>query len=162
MAIEAFNEEVEAMCKEVYERHKSELELRMGIAPAGLERLDESDPTKPFADLGVFRKAQRDCCFSLYLHWGDVESGDDQHEIAVRIWLNVYRKNLRDEIWESFRRKNPLCRVKKVDTYSLTLEAPLKSNNLSSADDVLDKLVLEWLEYCRSVGGLNLKKQGPS
>jgi hypothetical protein len=44
--------------------------------------------------------------------------------------------------------------VEKFETYSLVLPQSLKDP--ASASDALDALVLEWLDYCKSIGGLRL------
>lgn len=155
-AIEVFRQGVEKICNEVYQRYEAELAARMGLDAAEWERYDESDLGERWAELGVKRRAQPGCWFYLCLEWYDADSGDN--EIAATVWLDVYHKNLRDKIYNSFHQENQLCPVEKYGTYQLYSETPLKPNELGSAGEVLDKLVSEWLGYCKSVGGLNLKK----
>lgn len=78
--------------------------------------------------------------------------------IRGAIILGLYHTRLRDEIFDGFRRQRPGCRVEKLgDPYCLVLYETLK--DLSSAHDVLDALVAEWLDYCKSIGGLKLNEQ---
>jgi hypothetical protein len=158
VAMDAFEQEVQNVCLEVYQRHESNLALQMGLDAADWEYYDDNSPEERWADLGVFRQAQvhGDCSFYFYLQWRVSEGGGE--ECAARIWLDVYPKSFRDATYERVRQKNPLCRIQKLDSYNLTLETLLKPADLASTVDALDKLVLEWLGYCKKAGGLNLKK----
>jgi hypothetical protein len=52
------------------------------------------------------------------------------------------------------------CRVDRDEGeyYNLLLKTPVKLGELGSLADTLDQLVLKWLGYCESIGGLKLKK----
>lgn len=151
-AIAAFRSEVQDMCADIYNHYASELNVQMGLDPKDCERYDEDNPDKPSAEVGIFRSAQSYCTFSLYLLWGENKLGDGT--IAAAVCLGFYYGRLRSEILEGFRQKNPHCRVEILDTYTLVLYQSLKDP--ASASEALDALVLEWLGYCKSVGGLNL------
>jgi hypothetical protein len=154
-AIAAFRGEVQDMCTEVYKHHASELATLMGLEVEDCEAFDDNSPDERWAEVGVSRPAQKDCFFCLYLSWGEAERPCGT--IAGTVSLDLYHKRLRDEIYERFRQNRSRCRVEKFDTYSLVLSQSLK--NLASAQDALDALALEWLDCCKSIGGLKLRNR---
>jgi hypothetical protein len=161
VAMDVFEQEVQDLCLDVCKHHESNLALQMGLDASDWDYYSDNSPEERWADLGVLRPAQAygDCSFYLYLQWRVAEGGGDV--CAARIWLDVYPKTFREATYERVRKKNPLCRIQKVDNYGLIVETLLKPNELASAGetlDALDKLVLEWLVYCKKAGGLNLKK----
>jgi hypothetical protein len=152
-AIAAFRGEAQDMCTEIYQHHAPELAAQMGLDDDDCQPFDENNPEELWAEVGINRPAQQSCFFYLYLSWGQDEKVDGV--IAGAVSLGLYSKRLRDEIYDGFREKSPRCRVKKFDTYSLVLSRSLE--DLASARDVLDALALEWLGYCKSIGGLKLR-----
>lgn len=154
-AIAAFRGEVQDMCTEIYEHHAAELAAKMGLDAEDCEAYEEDDPDVPSAEVGIYRPAQRDCTFSLYLSWGENKRADGV--ISGAVCLGFYHRRLRDEIHAGFRQKDPHCRVEILDTYSLVLYQSLK--DLASARDTLEAVVLEWLGYCKSIGGLELNQR---
>jgi hypothetical protein len=155
-AIEAFERDVQRTCTQVYQQHATELAKQMGLDAAECEKYCDNDPEERCAWVGVSRPAQKGCKFYLYLAWDEAEGGNAR--IQGTIYLGLYHKDLRDSLYERLRQKNPLCRVSKDETYQLTLTSLIKPDKLSSAAKILDDLVLEWLAYCKSIGGLGLKK----
>jgi hypothetical protein len=113
----------------------------------------QTDPDVPSAEVGISRPSQRDFC--LYLSWGENKRADGV--ISGAVCLGFYHRRLRDEIHAGFRQKNPHCRVEIFDTYTLVLYQSLK--DLASARDTLEAVVLEWLGYCKSIGGLKLNQR---
>lgn len=167
-AIEAFQREVQHTCTEVYKRHAAELARQMGLDPVECETYAKNEPEERWAEVGVSRLAQKSGQFYLYLSWNEAESDrrreaeSDTPEIVAAVSFDLSSKGMRDDIYDQFRGKNPGCRVKREASeysYYLLLTSPIKLNELGSADKVLDDLVLEWLGYCKSIGGLNLKKR---
>jgi hypothetical protein len=154
-AIAAFRGEVQGMCSEIYKHHTADLAAQMGLDDQDCEVFAEDDPDDPWAEVGISRPAQKDCTFNLYLSWGQNKRADGV--IAGAVSLGLYHRRLRDEIRAGFRQKNPRCRVETFDTYTLVLYQSLK--DLASASDTLDALVLEWLDYCKSIGGLKLNER---
>ena len=155
-AVDAFEKEVQQTCAEVYQRYEEELARNMGLDAAECEPFSESEPAKRSADVGVLRPAQKSCNFCLYLSWYEDEGGKARIQAAG--CLMVYHKRLRDSLLERFRQENPRCRVSKYSTWQVILTRPIKLEELGSLGEVLDSLVLEWLGYCKSIGGLGLKK----
>lgn len=155
-AVKAFEREVQRTCTEVYERHAVELAKQMGLEAAECEPYSEPEPEERYAEIGVSRPAQKDCSFWLYLLWDEVEGGKTRVQGAIS--LGLYHKSLRNKLYERFRQENSRCRVTKYDTYQLMLTKPIKPDELGSAGKILDDLMLEWLGYCKSAGGLDLKK----
>jgi len=155
-AVEAFEREVQRTCTEVYQRNAPELAKQMGLDAAECEPYSEPEPEERYAEVGVSRPAQKDCIFCLYLLWDETEGGKPRIQGAIS--LSLYHKGLRNKIYERFRQENPRCRVAKYDTYQLMLTSLMKPDELGSAGRILDDLVLEWLGYCESVGGLGLNK----
>lgn len=154
-AIAAFRSEVQEMCKKIYTHHAAELAAQMGLDDKDCEPFAEDDPDERWAEVGILRPAQQNCSFYLYLSWGEDERFNGM--VAGAVSLALYHKRLRDEIYEGIRQKRPRCRLEKFDTYSLVLYQGLK--DLASARDALDALVLEWLDCCKSIGGLKLKRR---
>ena len=152
-AIAAFRGEVQDMCTEAYQHHAQELAAQMGLDDEDCEPWDKDDPDERWAEVGIRRRAQQDCFFYLYLSWGENKKGEGM--IAGAVCLDLYPRRLRDDIYDRFRQQRPRCRVETLDTYSLILSQGLK--DLASAPDDLDALVREWLNYCKSVGGLKLR-----
>ena len=152
-AIAAFRGEVQDMCAEVYKRHEEDLATQMGLIDDAYKPLAE--PTNGPKEIGILRPAQPRCNFCLYLGWDEDERGGVTIRGAVRLGVYLPKRKLRDEILERFRQQRPGCRVERHSSaYCLVLYETLK--DLSSAHEVLDALVLEWLGYCRSIGGLKL------
>jgi hypothetical protein len=163
-ALEAFQQEVEAMCTKVYSRHKDRILSAMGLnGDGGFERYVDGDPAERWATLGIRRGTQKSGlngpCFHLYVYFG--ESEDGTKEIEATVWLDCSSsRRTRDDIYDQIRRKKPRCRMTKDDEgtyYGLYLETPIKLDELSSLPGVLSSVVLEWIDYCESIGGLNLR-----
>jgi hypothetical protein len=157
-AIEAFRGEVEAACKGVYVRHEAELLKSIGLETEECERYEYDDPEEPLAELGIYRSAQKGANgFYIYLSWTEAEDGAPRVEAAV--CLDFVTRKRRDEVFRSLHRSAG-CRVERDEGeyYNLLLNIPLKLDELGRLSDTLDQLVLEWLGYCESVGGLKLKK----
>lgn len=152
-AIAAFQKEVQDICTKVYDHYAIELAAQMGLDERDCDVFCEEDADERRAEVGISRPAQRDCTFCLYLSWGESKGADDA--IAGAVSLGLYHTRLRDEIHRLFRQKNPGCRVETLDTYQLVLYQNLEDP--ASASDTLDTLVTDWLEYCKSVGGLKLR-----
>jgi hypothetical protein len=152
-AIAAFQGEVQDMCAEIYKHHAAELAAQMGLGQEDCEPFDENSQDKPSAEVGISRPAQKGCTFVLSLLWDENKRVEGM--IAGAVCMGFYHRRLRDEFYAGFRQKNPHCRVEIFDTYSLVLYQSVR--NLASARDVLDALVLEWLGYCKSIGGLKLR-----
>jgi hypothetical protein len=157
VAINAFEGEVQHICAEIYERHAAELAEQMGLDAAESEPYRANDLEERWAAVGVKRPAQKSCTFWLYLWWDEAEAG--KARIRATIYMELYHKALREKTYEQFRAKNPRCRVQKAETYCLMLTTPIKPDALASVGEILDDLVLEWLAYCKSVGGLGLMKK---
>jgi hypothetical protein len=156
VALEAFAREVQRICAGVYQTHAAELAAEMGLDPAEGESYSEREPADRWAAVGISRPAQKDCHFYLYLWWEEDDSG--AASIQAYLSLYVYSKGLRDTIHEQFRTANLKCRIVKYDAYQLALSSLIQPHKLDSAGEVLDDLVLEWLAYCKSIGGLKLNK----
>lgn len=155
-AVEAFQREVQHTCTDVYNRHAAELAKHMGLEAAECEPYDEAEPEERSAEVGVSRPAQKDCTFCLYVSWDEPAGGKGRLQGSIS--LGLYHKDLRNAIHERFRQESPRCRVAKHETYLLMLTSLMKPDDLGSAGKILDDLVLEWLGYCKSGGGLGLKK----
>ncbi len=154
-AIGAFDREVQSTCTEVYDRHRSELAAQMGLETAECEPYSEPEPEERYAEVGVYRPAQKDCTFCLYVSWDEAEGGKARVQGAIS--LGLYHTGLRNTIYGRFR-QDPRCRVAKYETYLLRLTSLVKQDDLGSTGKILDDLALEWLGYCKSVGGLGLKQ----
>jgi hypothetical protein len=146
------------MCEEKYKHYSSELSAEMGLSAEDCSLNDENDAGERWAEIGVKRRAQQGNFFYLYLNF--YEDDGSEGTIDGCVYLDLYYWRLRDEIFEGFRQKIPRCRAKQYDTYGLILNENLK--NLASAGDPLDALVVEWLGYCKSIGGLKLANRGPA
>jgi len=158
-AIAAFQSEGQDMCTEVYTHYSSELATQMGLTVEDCRLHMYNNPSERWAEVGIQRPAaQQGCFFYLYLSWGAEE--DEEEMIAGRVYLELYPRRLRDEISDRFKAQNPSCRVKTDQTYGVVLVQNLK--DLSSTGDVLDGLRVEWLGYCKSVGGLKLQGERPA
>jgi len=158
-AIEAFDSEVEAICRGVYHRHEARLLDQMGLDPADLDRHTLPSPEDREAEIGVCRSAQKGGpLFYIYLWWREDKSGAP--EISGAVALDLSTKKVRDDIYERLRRQSPGCRVTRDvgDRYFLVLATPIRESELAEIPEILDRLVSEWLGYCESVGGLKLKK----
>jgi hypothetical protein len=155
-AIEALERQVQDACRKVYRQHAPELLKQMGLDSVECKPYADKEPGDGWAEVGIKRPAQKWCEFFLYLGWWD-EAGEETL-IDATIWLTLYHKSLRDEKYELFRKKNPRSRIAKGNTYALQLTLPIQPDGLGSADEILDGLMSEWLDCCKSVGGLALKQ----
>ncbi|MEK7406364.1 MAG: hypothetical protein AAB225_14780 [Acidobacteriota bacterium] len=158
-AIAAFKGEVQKACSAVYDQHRAELTAQLGLEDAEWKPHESDSVEERWAEVGVLRTAGTGGTFYLYLWWGETE--DSEASITARVCLALYGKRLRDEIYEEFRGRNRRCRIEtsRTDTFELNLETPIKPEEIGSAAEVLDTLMREWLGYCKSVGGLKLKKR---
>jgi hypothetical protein len=154
-AIAAFQSEVQEMCEEKYKRYSSELAAQMGLSAEDCSPHEESNASERWAEIGVKRPAQQDCFFYIYVSWGEDEK--DDKKIAANVSLDLYPKRFRDEIFEGFRQQRPSCRVKKLDAYTYQLVLTENLTDLASTRNLLDALLVEWLGYCKSIGGLKLQ-----
>ena len=153
-AIAAFRGEVQSICTDIYDHYKEELATQLGLDIEECEPYAEDDPDMRHAEVGIWRPAQPDCTFCLYLKWE--EDGRGNGKILGCVFLGLYRTRLRDEIFDRFRQQRQGCRVEKSkDSYCLILYESL--NDLAATREVLNALVVEWLQNCKSIGGLNLK-----
>lgn len=158
-ALEAFDQEVEAMCNRAYSRHKDKLLPAMGLSDVGeWERYTDGDPAERWAVAGIYRGTQKagvnGPCFYIYLRFGDSE--DDAGEMLATVWLDFVPKRLRDEVYDQILRKNPHCGIATNDEdqyYGLVLETPFK---LDDPDETLRKLLSDWIDLCESIGGLKM------
>lgn len=156
-AIEAFRQEVETICRSAYRRHETELLKGMGLEAEECERWEKNEPEERWAELGIYRSAQEGANrFYIYLSWGEVEDGTPRVEAAVCLDFATLKR--RDEVFQSLHRSVG-CRVERDEGeyYNLLLKTPVKLDELGGLPDTLDQLVLKWLGYCESIGGLKLK-----
>lgn len=158
-AIEAFEQEVEDLCRGVYQRQEKRLLSQMGLDANECERHTLPSPEDREAEIGVLRPAQKGgYSFYIYLWWRESATGSP--EVVGAVALDLSTKKLRDDIWNRIHHKNPGCSVKREvgNYYFLFLTAPINLSTRSSAAETLDQLVSDWLVYCESIGGLKLKK----
>ena len=165
-ALEAFQQEVEAMCTKVYSRHKDRLLPAMGLdGDDDFERYVDGEPAERWSQVGISRGYQKrgldGPCFRLYVSFS--ESEDGTMAVEATVWLECSKtRRPRDDIYDRIRRKNLHCRLVKDDDdestyFGLYFATPVKPDELSSVPEALSNVLLELIGYCESVEGLNLK-----
>jgi len=160
-ALEAFDQVVEDMCRKAYCCHKERLLATTGLDDSGTwERHSNSDPAERLAEVGICRgttkRGVNGPCLYIYLLFDEGE--DDAGEMRALVWLDFPSKGSREEAYNQIRRGSPRCRIEPDEGevyYALVLEAPLKLN-ASDPDEILDKLLSDWIGYCESIGGLKM------
>jgi hypothetical protein len=163
VALEAFEQEVQAMCKKAYSRHKDRLLPAMGLSDGGdCELYKDGEPAERWAAVGVRRGIQRSGlngpCFYVYLWFGSSE--DDQAEMLATVWLDFPAKRLRDEVYDQIRRKNPRCGIERNDEdqyWAIVLSTPFTPDSPATGpEETLDKVLSDWIGCCESIDGLKL------
>jgi len=138
----------------------------MGLDDGGdCERHAIADPAERSAEVGICRGTQKSGvngpCFYVYLYFG--ESEDDEPEVLAKVWLDFPARRLRDEIYDQIRRKNPHCGIERAegeDYWGLVLSSSFKLDDPASGpDEVLEKLLPDWIGYCESIGGLKMSER---
>ena len=133
-AIEAFEQEVEDLCRGVYQRQEKRCLSQMGLDAKECERHKLPSPEDREAEIGVLRPAQQGgYSFYIYLWWRESATGSPEAVGAVALDLST--KTLRDDIWNRLHHKNPGCGVKREagNYYFLVLTAPIDLSTRSAA-----------------------------
>jgi hypothetical protein len=160
VATQAFDKEVQDICRDAYTRNAPALISQMGLDSAEPEpyKYDE-DAGEHGVELGMSRPAQKGgCCFYIYLQWLPAEG--DRPEVKAVIWLDLKGRRSRDELYARLRAKSRACKVAAEEGafWGLELASSLPPERLADASAILDKLVSEWCAYCKSIGGLKLNR----
>ena len=95
--------------------------------------------------------------------WGSIVPADALG-IAAIVSLDLATKRSRDECSDRVPKANPsevnFTREAGSNCLFMELTAPIAANDLETAPAVLDRLVLDWIRLCESIGGLSAEKQG--
>jgi hypothetical protein len=131
----------------------------MGLGPDACVRYENTYVEDRLAELGVRRPGQLGQVFYIYLQWSQADDGAPA--ITAFICLEVYTKKVRDEILGEIQRKNLDCRLQQDIGvgYNLCLDAPVNATEPASVGQILDNLLSDWIDYCKSIGGLKLKER---
>jgi hypothetical protein len=158
-AMDAFEQEVERICRAEYERHESALKAAMGISDSvkcgsyrNARRLADRE-----AGCGVRRPAEPYYYFYVYLHW--TEPTPEQPEVRAEVCLELSSKKRRDDIAKRIRQVKPKSRVRDdVGSWpNLALGETLQAVEPGAASKALGGLLEEWIDCCKAIGGLGLQ-----
>jgi hypothetical protein len=157
-ALQAFRQEVETVCRRAYETHEPDLLKWMGLGKSECELWDDPYPEDRYAELGIRKLAGKGTSgLYVYLAWKEGDSGAP--EVQAAIDLDCYTKTLREKILEKMQ-KHPGCRAYagQGNNWYVRLDAKVEPDRISTLGQILNKLLMEWVRYCKAAGGLRLAK----
>lgn len=146
-AIEAFEKAVRDVCKDVYDKYKTQLVSKMGLQEADFDDYDDKDPANGYADLGVKKPAQNGRKFYLYFRWDEIEGSEEK--ITACVSLDFLTNGDRDNVFKKLHR-NPTCSIQRGDDGPYVWLRKKLSDPASFAG-TLSELVKEWIA-CWSPG----------
>lgn len=141
-AIEAFEKEVCAVCRGVYEKYKPQLVSKMGLKDAGCEHYDNKEPADRFAELGVWQSTKSGrAWFYVYIRWDGAKNGPP--EISACVSLDFFKKSDRNDYAKLLRKIPSLQPGDDGSNYYLWSHENLR--DLSSCGETIRRLLDKWL-----------------
>ncbi|MGO9011010.1 MAG: hypothetical protein ACLQPN_12985 [Bryobacteraceae bacterium] len=154
-AIEAFEEKVRSVCRDIYEKYRPQLVSKVGLEDEDCEDYDgEFDRANRYAELGVFQESpSRRETFYVYLRWDGTE--DVAPEISACVNLEFSTKGDRNG-YAKLLRTIPSIQFGDDASYPY-LWSSRKLTDLSTCTETLGGLLSEWLAGWPA--GLRLKQR---
>lgn len=139
-AVDAFEKNVQSVCREVYEKYKTQLASTMGLENDACEDHEYKDPANRFAEIGVLQSSpsERESLY-IYVMW------DGAPDISACVSLEFSKKSDRNDAYRRLRR-NPACSIEPNDDSPYPgLWSRKTQNDPSAWAETLDALLNEWL-----------------